>query len=143
MQVTYAMQVRWWLASKAALCARHSSHHAHASHHRGALLVELNFSMPLVALEELLTVAGIFDETSMQAHTFMDLETQVADERTTDTQPATSASASAQNAMAQNAVSAMLEYGALSHRPCVACVCRAVHRPSSTRAMTSLPPCGR
>lgn len=43
----------------------------------GALLVELNFSMPLVALEELLQVAGIFDPTLMVEHELMDLEIQV------------------------------------------------------------------
>ena len=43
----------------------------------GALLVELNFSMPLVALEELLQVAGIFDPTLMVEHKLMDLEIQV------------------------------------------------------------------
>lgn len=42
----------------------------------GALLVELNFSMPLVALEELMQVAGIFDPTLMMEHELMDLEMQ-------------------------------------------------------------------
>ena len=41
------------------------------------MLVELNFSMPLVALEELMQVAGIFDPTLMIEHELMDLEIQV------------------------------------------------------------------
>ena len=39
--------------------------------------VELNFSMPLVALEELLHVSGIFEPEKMVHHELMDLEMQV------------------------------------------------------------------
>ena len=39
--------------------------------------MELNFSMPLVALEELLHVSGIFEPEKMVHHELMDLEMQV------------------------------------------------------------------
>ena len=39
--------------------------------------MELNFSMPLVALEELLHVSRIFEPEKMVHHELMDLEMQV------------------------------------------------------------------